>query len=95
MTVHGVAMLTIGQQHQQQQVVLFVLSQHSCMERVAMFATLLHVPHAYPSVMKLTDCALAPNRMSKMPEYYSTSACDLSCFHDMLAAASNPVCASF
>lgn len=61
MTVPGVAMLTIGQQQQPQQVVLSVLSQHSRMERVAIFGTLLHVTHAYPSVMKLSDCALAPS----------------------------------
>lgn len=61
MTVPGVAMLSIGQQHQPQQVVLFVLSQHSRMERVAMFATLLHSTSAYPSFVRLSDCALAPS----------------------------------
>ena len=61
MTVHGVAMLTIGRQHQPQQVVLFVLPGHSRVEKVAMFATLLLVTHAYPSVMKLSDCAVAPS----------------------------------
>jgi len=66
MTVPGVAMLTIGQKHQPQQVVLFVLSQHSHMERVAISGTLLHVISAYPSVVKLSDCALAPSpKMSK------------------------------
>jgi len=67
MTVHGVAMPTIGQQHQPRQVVLFVLSQHSHMERVAMLGTLLHVTYAYPSVVRLRDCAVAPSpNLAKM-----------------------------
>ncbi len=61
MTVHGVAMLTIGQQHHPQQVVLSVPSQHSRLERVAMFGTILHVTSAYPSFVRLSDCALAPS----------------------------------
>ena len=63
MTVHGVAMLTTGQQHQPQQVVLLVLSQHSHTERVAMVEAqpLGHITYAYPSIVKLSACALAPS----------------------------------